>query len=155
MAIRFLCDSNLGKLSKWLRILGYDTLFDRGETDWCFIRKADRDGRIALTRKKGLVGYSGNLIVLKADRVHEQIGEVMETLSMRPDPKDRMTLCLCCNGKLREASHADVEGMVPAFIYQNCACFRKCPICERVYWPGTHPRHVEEFLRMRIPTHRP
>jgi uncharacterized protein len=152
VAVRFLCDSNLGKLSKWLRILGYDTLFDPGEADQCFIRKAGGEGRIALTRKRRLGGYPGCLIVLMSDRVHEQICEVMDALSIRPDPKDRMTLCLRCNAKLTEAAKLDVEGTVPAYVYQNCACFRKCPVCGRVYWPGTHPRRVEEYLRTRIPT---
>ncbi|MCX5820939.1 MAG: Mut7-C RNAse domain-containing protein [Deltaproteobacteria bacterium] len=152
MGIRFLCDSNLGKLSKWLRILGYDTLFDRGDADQCFIRKAGREGRIALTRKRNLGGDSGHLIVVTADRVEGQIGEVMEALSIKPDPKDRMTICLSCNAKLKAATKADVEETVPAYVHQNCTDFRKCPDCGKIYWPGTHPRRVEEYLRMRIPT---
>jgi uncharacterized protein with PIN domain len=152
MDVRFLCDSNLGKLSKWLRILGYDTLFDRGDADQSFILRAGREGRIALTRKRSLGGDSGHLIVVTADRVEGQIGEVMEALSIKPDPKDRMTLCLRCNAKLKAAAKADVEGIVPAYVYQNCNDFRKCPDCGRIYWPGTHPRHVEEYLRTRIPT---
>ena len=70
MDVRFLCDRNLGKLVKWLRILGYDTLWDRGDADQGFLRKAGGEGRIALTRKRNLgVSGSGRLIVVKADRV--------------------------------------------------------------------------------------
>ena len=152
MGIRFLCDSNLGKLSKWLRILGYDTLFDRGDADQCFILKAGREGRIALTRKKSLGDDSGRLIVVTADRVEGQIGEVMEVLSIKPDPKDRMTLCLRCNAKLKATAKADVEETVPVYVYQNCTDFRKCPDCGKIYWPGTHLLHVEEYLKTRIPT---
>ena len=153
MDVRFLCDRNLGKLSKWLRILGYDTLWDRGDADQGFLRKAGREGRIALTRKRNLGGGgSGRLIVVRADRVEGQIGEILETLTMKPDPKDRMTLCLRCNATLEAVTKEEVEGAVPAYVYQNSTYFRKCPICGRIYWPGTHARNVEELLRMRIPT---
>jgi uncharacterized protein with PIN domain len=154
MNVRFLCDRNLGKLVKWLRILGYDTLLDRGEADQGFLRKAVEAGRIALTRKRNLgAGDSGRLVVVRADRVEGQIGEIMEALAMKPDPKDQMTLCLLCNAILEAVTKEEVEGAVPAYVYQNSTCFRKCPICGRIYWPGTHARNVEKLLRMRIPTH--
>lgn len=142
--MKFLCDRNLGKLSKWLRILGYDTLYEASDRD--FLAKAGQEGRIALTRQRHLAG-AGPFIVVRADRVQEQIGELIETLSMKPDPAERMTLCLRCNAKLRPAAEGDVEEAVPAYIRQNCVDFRKCPDCGRIYWPGTHPRHVEDYLR--------
>ncbi len=148
MDVRFLCDRNLGKLSKWLRILGYDTLWDRRDADQDFLRKAGREGRIALTRKKNLGDSgSGRLIVVKTDWVEGQIGEILEALTVKPDPKDRMTLCLRCNAMLEVVTKEEVEGAVPAYVYQNSTCFRKCPICGRIYWPGTHARNVEELLR--------
>jgi uncharacterized protein with PIN domain len=155
MDLRFLCDRNLGKLSKWLRILGYDTLWDQGDADHGFLRKAGREGRIALTRKGNLGGDPGRLIVVRADRVEGQIGEILEALTLKPDPRNRMTLCLRCNVILEAVKKEDVEGAVPAYVYQNSTCFRKCPICGRIYWPGTHVRNVEELLRMRIPSRPP
>ncbi|MCX5838475.1 MAG: Mut7-C RNAse domain-containing protein [Deltaproteobacteria bacterium] len=153
MDVRFLCDCNLGKLAKWLRILGYDTLWYPGDSDQSFLRKAGREGRIALTRKKNLGGGAGCFIVVRADRVEGQIGEILEALTLKPDPKNRMTLCLRCNAILEAITREEVEGSVPAYVYQNSTCFRKCPICGRIYWPGTHARNVEELIRMRIPTH--
>jgi uncharacterized protein len=152
MAVRFLCDCNLGKLAKWLRILGYDTLWERGDADQGFLRKAEREKRIAVTRKRNLGGGFGRLIVIRDDRVEGQIGEILEALTMKPDPKDRMTLCLRCNAMLETVAKEEVEGAIPAYVYQNSTYFRKCPICGRIYWPGTHARNVEELLRMRIPT---
>ena len=153
MDVRFLCDRNLGKLVKWLRILGYDTLWDRENANQVFLGKARREGRIALTRKRKFdAGGSKCLIVVKADRVEEQISEILETLTMKPDPKGRMTLCLRCNAKLEAVTEAEVEGAVPEYVYQNSTCFRKCPICKRIYWSGTHAMNIEEILRMRIPT---
>jgi uncharacterized protein len=155
MDVRFLCDCNLGKLAKWLRILGYDTLLERGDADQGFLRRAGRERRIALTRKRNLGGGSGGLIVVRADRVEGQIGEILEALTLKPDPQDRMTLCLRCNAILEAVKKEEVEGAVPAYVYQNSTCFRKCPICGRIYWQGTHVRNVEELIRRRIPTRPP
>ena len=90
---RFICDRNLGKLAKWLRILGYDTFFYRGNADRDFLRKADREGRIALTRKRDLERrqHAGCLVVIKADRADAQIGEILEVLALSPDPLRRMS----------------------------------------------------------------
>jgi uncharacterized protein len=153
MDIRFLCDRNLGRLVKWLRILGYDTLWDRGMANMDFLGKAWRAGRIALTRKRDLdAGGSERLIVVKGDRVEEQICEILEILSIKPDPADRMTLCLRCNAKLEAAMESEVEDVVPEYVCHNRSNFKKCPICKRIYWPGTHARNVEKMFRMRIPT---
>jgi uncharacterized protein len=154
MDLRFTADRNLGKLVKWLRILGYDTLWEPGNADREFLRKAGETGRIALTRRSDLTAlpHPGPLIVVRSDRVEGQIGEILEALTIKPDPKDRMTRCLRCNAMLEAVTKEEVEGAVPAYVYQNNTYFRKCPTCGRIYWPGTHARNVEELLRMRIPT---
>jgi uncharacterized protein with PIN domain len=154
---RFICDRNLGKLAKWLRILGYDTLFYRGNADRDFLRKADQEGRIALTRKRDLEHrqHAGRLVVIKADRADAQIGEILEVLALSPDPVRRMSRCLRCNSTLEEIAKEAVEGMIPLYVYENCVLFRRCSLCWGIFWPGTHPRHVEEYLRRRIPSRRP
>jgi uncharacterized protein with PIN domain len=154
MDLRFVADYNLGKLAKWLRILGYDTLWEPRNADREFLQEAGEAGRIALTRRRGLAAlpHVGPLIVLTDDRVEGQLGEILEALIMKPDPKDRMTRCLRCNTILESVNKEEVEAAVPAHVYQNSTYFRKCPICGRIYWPGTHSRNVEKLLRMRIPT---
>lgn len=150
MAIRFLCDRHLGKLVTWLRILGYDTLLNSEDTNQ-FIEKAERERRIVLTRKRDLERYSsGRFVVIRADRMEEQIGEILRRLALNPDPGRRMTLCLRCNAVLENVAKEKVESTVPAQVYQNNLFFRKCPICGRIYWSGTHAKNVERFLRERI-----
>ena len=155
MEERFAADRNLGKLAKWLRILGYDTLYERGDGDREFLNRAGEGGRIALTRKRDLTrrAYPGSLVVVKADRVAAQIGEVLTALEMEPHPSRRMTRCLHCNEPLTEVPKAAVEGLVPAYVYGTHTRFRRCPRCGRIFWPGTHTRHVEEHLRTRVPAH--
>jgi uncharacterized protein with PIN domain len=157
MDVRFSADRNLGKLAKWLRIFGYDTLYDRGNADRNFLRKAWGEGRVALTRKRDLAGFShtGRLVVVKADHIGGQLGEVLEALVLAPDPALKMTRCMNCNAPLDEAPKESVECLVPDYVYSTCTQFRRCPLCGRIFWPGTHPRHVEEYLMTRIPARRP
>lgn len=157
MEERFAADRTLGKLVKWLRILGYDTILNRADTDRDFLKKADEEARIALTRKRDLARLprQGFLIVVKADRLEDQIGEVLEVLLLNPDPAKRMTRCLMCNSPLEEVSKEAVEGLVPAYVCEKYLQFRKCLLCGKIFWPGTHPRNVEEYLRRRVPVRQP
>jgi hypothetical protein len=151
--MNFLCDRNLGKLAKWLRILGYDTLYEA--SDQGFLAAAQQEGRTVLTRNSRLASRCGpeRTLLIRAGRVHEQIADLIETLSLKPDPKDRLTLCLHCNRNLTPAPPAEAEEKVPAYVFQSCTDFRKCPECGRIYWPGSHRERMEDYIRRRIPTH--
>lgn len=151
MGARFTADCNLGKLAKWLRILGYDTLYERGNADLNFLMKAGEEGRIALTRKRDLARLSppGHLVVVKDDHVAGQIKEVLEALTLEPDPARRMTRCLRCNELMEEVAKERVEDLVPAYVYEKYPRFQRCPCCKGIFWPGTHRRHVEDVLRKR------
>ena len=153
MDIRFIADRNLGTLAKWLRILGYDTLYERGNADPDFLRKAAEEGRVALTRKRDLAGrpHPARIVVVKADNAPDQLAEVLEALTIIPNPVKRMTLCLRCNTPLEAIPKETAEGLVPVYVYQKYGQFRRCPLCGRIYWPGTHCEHVEERLNSRLP----
>ena len=153
MEERFIADRNLGTLAKWLRILGYDTLYSRTGPDRDVLEKGAHEGRILLTRKRDRddIAYKGRLVGVKADRVGEQIGEVLDALALTPEPGKRMTRCLLCNVPLTEVPRERVQGLVPLYVYETQRLFRRCDNCGRIFWPGTHPQHVEEYLRTRIP----
>lgn len=153
MDIRFIADRNLGTLVKWLRILGYDTLYERGNTDLDFLKKAAEEGRVALTRKRDITRWPhpARLVLVKADHVSDQLAEVLEALTIIPNPVKRMTLCLRCNAPLVAIPKETAGGLVPVYVYQKYRQFRKCPLCGRIFWPGTHCEHVEERLRTQLP----
>jgi uncharacterized protein with PIN domain len=153
MEERFAADLTLGRLVKWLRILGYDTALKQMDTDRNFLNEAAQEGRIALTRKRDLARLpdQGRLIVVKADRSEEQLAEVLEALDLKPDPARRLSRCLTCNSLLEGVAKEALKGFVPAYVYESHEQFRRCPLCRKIFWPGTHSRHVEEYLRMRVP----
>jgi uncharacterized protein with PIN domain len=149
--MKFLADSSLGRLSKWLRILGYDTVYWRGEADRSFLRQAEREGRAVLTRRKDVLArkHPGIVLFVENDRVEDQVVEVLGKLGLKPEPENLFTLCLRCNESLKEAKPEEVRSLVPDYVFRTQSEFRVCPKCRGVYWPGTHRERALSTL-MRI-----
>ncbi|HNU86094.1 MAG: Mut7-C RNAse domain-containing protein [Pseudomonadota bacterium] len=147
--MKFLADRSLGRLSRWLRILGCDTAYWRAGADRAFLRAAEREGRVALTRRKDVLArqHPGVVLFVESDRVEDQIAEVLRTLNVKPDPGAFFTICLECNVTLGSVSKEDARSRVPDYVYQTQQEFRICPACRRVYWPGTHRARAMETLR--------
>lgn len=155
--IAFIADSNLGKLAKWLRVLGYDTTVHRGNIDRSFLKEAQKGGRVALTRKKDMAQrqFSGRLIVIRQDRVENQLAEVIDNLSLISKPNQTLTLCLMCNEQLKVVSREEISGMVPDYVFGRHTKFQLCPRCGGIFWPGTHKENMDRFLRTHIQLRHP
>jgi uncharacterized protein with PIN domain len=141
--IKFIVDSNVGKLAKWLRMLGYDAIFFEGEDDAYMIDKAMKESRVILTRdtqvmKRGVI-TSGRLKAILIDSDHQelQILQVIEALHL--DFQSRpFTICLECNNSLEERSKEEMRDRVPPYVFKTQQQYMECPACQRIYWRGTH-----------------
>jgi len=155
--MKFITDANLGKLVKWLRILGYNTTFHTGDANRSFLRKAQKEGRIVLTRKRDLARreFSGRLFVIQNDHVQDQIREIMNELPLHPQPERLLNICLKCNEKLEEVPKEEIVGMVPPYVFENCSHFHTCPRCRGIFWPGTHRDNIHRFFKTHIQPHHP
>ena len=149
---KFIVDINVGKLARWLRMMGYDTLlFDYGD-DSRMIVVALREGRVILTRDtqimKRRVITSGRLqaVLLSGDRPEEQMRQVMDRLHLDGNFSP-FSLCLECNQPLVERSKQEVTGLVPPYIFKTQDHYVQCPACHRVYWKGTHWQAMTRKLR--------
>ena len=145
----------MGKLAKWLRIMGYDTLFFNGTNDADLVAMALAEGRVILTRDTQImrrrVVTSGQLkaILINSDEPEQQMHQVIDTLNLdcqfRP-----FALCLECNQPLLERSKQEVKDLVPPFVFQTQSQYMECPACHRIYWRGTHwqamTRKLEKFI---------
>lgn len=154
--MKFITDINLGRLALRLRMLGYDTLFYRGKADRAFLRKAQQENRIVLTRKRDLAKreFSGILLVIESDRVENQLTELSENLSVHPEPGLLFSRCLKCNAMLEKVEKEEVISRVPTYVYENHSRFMICPRCRTVYWPGTHVENARKWIRaLHIPSH--
>ena len=147
--MKFLADSSLGRLARWLRMIGRDTATWRGETDRSFLRAAEREGRVVLTRRKDIIGrqHPGVVLFVGNDRVEDQLGEVLGKLNLAPDPETFFTICLECNVPLMPAARDEVRDRIPEHVCRTQRDFRLCPVCGRVYWPGTHRERALGTLR--------
>lgn len=147
--MKFLTDPSLGKLSKWLRVLGFDTIYYRGDIDRNFLRKAERERRVVLTRKKDMAkrSFSGRMILVSEDSIQRQVEEVIRKLLLKPEPDNFFSLCLKCNRELKEVSKRDVEGIVPDYVSEKYSNFRMCPECRNILWPGTHRNNMLDRVK--------
>lgn len=158
--IRFVTDRMLGKLSTWLRILGYDTIYaaeveDEGvEEDKSLAAMADYEARILLTRDKNLAAYAKRRGV---QCIHIKTGELMGQLKELLHHYQHLNLepvsirCSLCNGRLRKVVEDEAEilrekSYVPTILIGECE-FWICNRCGRIYWEGSHWRNMRERLK--------
>ena len=157
--MKFLTDRSLGRLTKWLRLLGYDTESYPGDADRSFLNKARSEGRVALTRKRALGKrqFMGEMLILEADLVEDQLRYVISHFSLEQEQQEghAFSRCLKCNERLVHVDKENVKKRVPAYTFETFGQFMTCPRCGSAYWPGTHKERAEDFIRKRILTGRP
>jgi len=152
MGIKFIVDNNVGKLVKWLRIMGYDTLFFGGSSDSGMIAIALNEDRVILTRDtqimKRRVVTSGQLkaILITSDEPELQMRQVIDTLNLDCQYRP-FSLCLECNQPLVERSKEQVKDLVPPYVFQTQSQYVECPACHRIYWKGTHWQAMTKKLK--------
>ena len=143
MEIKFIVDNNVGKLAKWLRIMGYDALLFSGEDDGRMVKVALAQNRVILTKdrevmKRRLV-TSGKLkaILIEGDDVEAQLHQVVEALGLDYHFSP-FSICLECNQRLIEKDKDAVRDLVPPYVFKTQRLYMECPSCHRIYWRGTH-----------------
>jgi uncharacterized protein with PIN domain len=150
---RFLADAMLGRLARWLRVIGADTLQLPTDTpDQVLVTRAQAEDRILLTRDRHLLRElrPHRACAVSSDVPLEQLGEVVRAHRL-PRPVDLLTRCLLCNTPLLEVALADVLSRVPPAARDLPGPVRLCPTCERVYWRGSHARRMAAALEAALP----
>ena len=149
--IRFAADRMLGRLVKWLRVIGQDVIYGPHFTGYGLIRAARQENRLILTRDRGLKKKNPpEFIFIQSDRYGEQLRQVIEACGLQPWD-NLFTRCLACNSLLQLRSKESVKEIVPAYVFSTQERFFWCSKCRRVYWPATHhERMVEELKKMNL-----
>jgi uncharacterized protein with PIN domain len=108
----------LGRLARWLRILGYDTAFSPDSSDADIARIARREQRIVLTRDRGLAARKAvTRCILVASQDHRaQIMQVFGVLGLKPEAGRIFTRCPSCNRSVSVVPKGEIEGEVPAYV---------------------------------------
>jgi len=144
--VTFVVDGMLGRLAKWLRILGYDTKYSPDWDDNELARIARAEGRVLLTRDVELSRRRGlRFLLVESEDPEEQLVQVARAYVLRADhPFSR---CVVCNTLLEDVAKVEAWGQVPSFIFGTQDRFRLCPECNRFYWRGTHWQGMRAKIR--------
>jgi len=142
--MKFFCDIMLGKLAKYLRILGFDTRYEKKISEQELLLIAQQETRVILTRTNRLRNKK-EIIFLDTDEPKEQLKIVLKKLGLgnRIRPFSR---CLVCNEELIKLDRDAVKDKVPYFTFRTQNLFAQCPVCQRIYWPGSHLANMKKFL---------
>jgi uncharacterized protein len=142
--MKFIADVMLGRLAKWMRLLGFDVLYDRTMNDNEIIRVSLTQGRMILTRDTGLVArpLASNHVFIESDNVRQQLEQVLTTLHITSTP-GFLTRCSLCNSFLSPVIKQEVRDLVPPYVYEKYDGFLRCEKCGKIYWKGTHVRRMK------------
>lgn len=148
---RFLVDENAARLTRWLRLLGYDALYQPGVDDAALVAQAGEQGRILLTRDRGIMARRAvtrgevRAVLLASDDTWRQLEQVVHLCRDAPRPAP-FTRCASCNGVLAPSPPEQARPHVPPFVAATQRQFMHCPQCGRFYWRGTHWQRVTARL---------
>ncbi|GGY65796.1 Mut7-C RNAse domain-containing protein [Marinobacter zhanjiangensis] len=148
----FAADAMLGRLARWLRALGFDTVYQPGIDDHDLVAIADNEDRILLTRDRHLITYlrPHRGLLLSSSKPLEQLGEVSDEYDIEPTA-DLFNRCLICNSRLRSATPHEIDTRVPQRSRSMPGPFLACPGCGRIYWPGSHVKRMQRALADLFP----
>ena len=142
----FIADCHLGKLAKYLRFMGFDTLYFAQIDDNDLITMANEEDRVILTRDRELFERKkAECILLKSIAMDEQLREVVRKFHLQ-NYTPSISRCIVCNEPLRIVEKEDVIDRLPPKVIKYFSYFEQCKRCERIYWHGDHYQRMRTSL---------
>ncbi len=140
----------LGKLAKYLRIVGVDTSYSNSSSLSRIISSAAVEQRTILTRRTDLLlsEQPAPCYVIQGNYPYEQLQDVIRHFSLQAERSRFFTRCLSCNQLLESVDKASVAGRVPSYVFSTVNDFARCPQCAKIYWKGTH--HYNMMQRLSV-----
>ena len=137
--MKFAADATLGRLSKWLRIMGHDCIYP------AVVEKQIFDGeRMLLTRNASVKGTG--IVFIGCDNIKDQIAFLNSLLPIMENVQP-FSRCVVCNTALKSLKKEEVLGDVPDHVHRTHDNFKFCSNCKRVFWPGTHKEKMERQIK--------
>lgn len=149
MERKFIADAMLGRLARWLRVMGCDVEYFPEIGDAELEERSGRSGRLVLTRDTLLIRrrrVRDNCFFVEGDHYRDQVRQVVRAFAI--DPFGRfLARCLECNALLSDLDGKSAEGRVPPYVFATQKRFQVCPDCSRIYWGGTHRERMKAELQ--------
>jgi uncharacterized protein len=143
----FVADVHLGRMARYLRLLGFDTLYDRDRLDAELAEISSIEGRILLTRDVELLKRNAvtHGYFVRSVEPRRQVVEVARRFHLEDDLRP-FTRCMVCNGGLSPVPKAEIEDRLPPATRQHIDDYSKCTECGRVYWHGAHHSELRRII---------
>ena len=146
-ALRFFADVNVARLTRWLRALSIDTVWEDAIADGDLVRRSLQENRHILTLDKRLPAewHISNVLVFENEEPLVQLREVIRHFQLSK-PEKLFQRCLICNAEMRLARHEEVLAQVPPEVRETAQEFSACPSCRKVYWEGSHTKRMRQTI---------
>ena len=144
----WLVDEMLGRLARYLRFVGCDTVYLRGASDDELLERATREDRILLTRDRELSHRSPRAFLVVSSVLSEQWHAVRAAWPSIPSEPSFLR-CTLCNGLLRRLAAGELPPTaepVPPSLRAGQAPLYACQACGHLYWDGSHTAKVREQI---------
>ena len=146
--MKFIVDCMLGKLAKWLKILGFDTLYFSKIEDPELLALAQKERRTLLSRDNALLQKSRGIstLFIESEDWTIQLKQVLDDFNLWQEvsPYSR---CIGCNLELKDLPKKHARNLVTPFVYARAKSFALCPRCGRIFWKGTHHQDMEHKIK--------
>jgi len=146
--VKIAVDRSLGRLARWLRILGEDAAWEPDLADADLISLAGR-GRMVVTRTRRVAEKLApdRVVFITAPDPAGQLAQAARALGLSLDPERFFSRCARCNAPVVSLPREEALGRVPDYVYETQPAFTRCPACEKIFWPGTHRTRALDFFQ--------
>jgi uncharacterized protein len=148
MSFYFAADRTLGKLAKWLRILGFDTTFELDDPYDLFYEKIEKD-RIVLTRTATIkkLYRDHKLVFITSNYLEAQLKQAITEIGFSQAETRPFSICIHCNVPIVSVDPDSICGQIPDYIYETHREFHRCPRCNRIFWQGSHTKRALKKMK--------
>lgn len=146
---KFAADVMVGRLARWLRILGFDTFYSNRAEDPFLRSLCISEDRTLLTKDRELcrqLGDGGRGYLVRAVHLEDQLVEIYRGFDL--NRFERQPRCSRCNGALSAIGKEKVENQIPPYVFRTQKFFSFCSGCKKIYWRGTHLARIRRFASM-------
>jgi len=148
--LKFVADGMLGRLTRWLRMLGHDVKYSTTMDDSHLMAVARREKRVLLTRDlelyKQATAKGVEVFYFQGSTGEEKLSEVARRFNIRMEIDLAVSRCPKCNTKLKQTTKGKVQGKIEESTLLHYDEFRKCPKCGQIYWQGSHWDDIRRTL---------
>lgn len=148
--LKFVTDGMLGKLTRWLRMLGQDVVYTGSMDDKELIQKVKKEKRILLTRDLELyqqaIGKGVEAFLVEGKTEAEELANLVKRFGFKLEIDIKVSRCPKCNARIKPVSKTDVITKIPKTTSSYYNEFWECPECQQVYWRGAHWKRIEKTL---------